>query len=59
MDNSLSPVEYEVATGESIIDLTRAVNRLLRAGWVCQGGIFIAPGRYFQAMIKQNYFQKN
>lgn len=59
MDNSLSPTEYDVAVGGSVLELTLAVERFIRLGWTCQGGIFIAPGRYFQAMIKQNYFKKN
>lgn len=50
---------YEVICNESIDGLMAAVNRKLRQGWLCQGGIgVLAQGEhykvFYQAMIKEN-----
>lgn len=53
-------MEYQIIYEQHIIDLQRKVNKLIREGWVPQGGITAVNTsivrnneiRYMQAMIK-------
>lgn len=50
-------MNYYIVSASSAIRLAEEVTRLMKMGWVCQGGVAIArehgSNEYAQAMVKQ------
>ncbi len=44
---------YDVVRNECLEDMIAEVNRRLRDGWECIGGVMGDPGLFAQAMIKK------
>lgn len=47
-------MEYKIITGRNIDNLSANVNRLIKGGWIPQGGVLINGMMYAQAMVKNN-----
>lgn len=47
-------MEYRVVSEKRIIELWSQVNRLIKAGFVPQGGVSFTGNYYIQAMVKNS-----
>jgi len=43
---------YEVIINDSLIELVKTVNDMIKKGWSPIGGICTSDGKYIQAIIK-------
>lgn len=45
-------MEYTIIQATRKPELVQTINELLARGWVCQGGIVVDSGQFYQAMIR-------